>query len=153
MLSRCTLVLALLAGAASSATAQADTAHGPHVVEIAAPVNRTWDTLVSLLATKWQFTTKTVNKESGLLETDAMAMQSWNRRQKEWASPCASLLWTAAFTFLVRGDSTHSAVTITPIFTGWNNAYRNAYPCESTHRWEGQLGTDLKTAAEARVRK
>jgi hypothetical protein len=119
----------------------------PNPTPIAAPVSRTWDALVETLVTQ-QIPTKTVAKESGLLESGPMSLESWGIRNKEAvAGDCGfgQHAYFVGFTFLVRGDSANSTLLVTPHYTGDKGG-----ACKTTGQWESTIAKAVRARAEGK---
>jgi hypothetical protein len=152
----CTMLVMALAmggvGACSShPPATAPVPLEPNPTPIDASVSRTWDALVETLVDQ-HISTKTLSKESGLLDTGPMNVSQWPLGSKLGAATDCGFgktLAIAQFAFLVRGDSAHSTLQVTPSYTGMNSG-GNSGTCQSTGAWESRVAHAVKLRAETK---
>lgn len=124
----------------------------PNPTPIAAPVSRTWDALVETLVDQ-HIGTKTISKESGLIDTGPMNMTQWGLAAKMGiANDCGfgKQVAIATLAFLVRGDSTHSTLQITPSYTSANSNGSSTGTCASTGQWESTIAHAVRLRAEGK---
>jgi hypothetical protein len=147
--------LGLLVGAVLSSACSAYKPPAPpaprDATDVAASMGNTWDAVIDMFAAR-NIPIRTIERASGIIATDQLSVGEEGRGWADCGQNNGTTLApdAAIYNVLVRGDSTSAVVKATVRWT--RTIASSTIECSTSHIWERELETAVKTQAQTHQR-